>query len=175
MNYAHRRGVAGAPRLLLILVAIPMLALLAGRDADAQERPRYGGELVYVVPTEPASYDGHRERTFALIHPLAPVYSTLLRFDPTDRTGTKVIGDLAESWTIAKDGRTYTFELRRGVKFHDGSDVRDFERRLLDEEAHYFYTLQWHRIIPHSAKIHSWTVTPSHFVNNQLDGVWLSE
>jgi peptide/nickel transport system substrate-binding protein len=53
--------------------------------------------------------------------------------------------------------------------------VRDFERRLLDEEAHYFYTLQWHRIIPHSAKMHGWTVTPSHFVNNQLDGVWLSE
>ncbi len=53
--------------------------------------------------------------------------------------------------------------------------MRDFERRLLDEEAHYFYTLQWHRIIPHSAKMHGWTVTPSHFVNNQLDGVWLSE
>ena len=100
-----------------------MLMVVSGRGAGAQERPRYGGELVYVVPTEPASYDGHREGTFALIHPLAPVYSTLLRFDPTDRTGTKVIGDLAESWTIAKDGRTYTFKLRRGVKFHDGSDL----------------------------------------------------
>ena len=53
--------------------------------------------------------------------------------------------------------------------------VRDFERRLLDEEAHYAYTLQWHRIIPHSAKLRGWTVTPSHFVNNQLDGVWLAE
>ena len=100
-----------------------MVILLAAHGANAQERPRYGGELVYVVPTEPASYDGHREGTFALIHPLAPVYSTLLRFDPTDRTGTKVVGDLAESWTIAKDGRTYTFKLRRGVKFHDGSDL----------------------------------------------------
>src|SRR5262252_3637215 len=100
-----------------------MLMVVAGRGADAQERPRYGGELVYVVPTEPASYDGHREGIFALIHPLAPVYSTLLRFDPTDRTGTKVVGDLAESWTIAKDGRTYTFKLRRGVKFHDGGDL----------------------------------------------------
>ena len=100
-----------------------VLVLLVARGVDAQERPRYGGELVYVVPTEPASYDAHREGTFALIHPLAPIYSTLLRFDPTDRTGTKVVGDIAESWTIAKDGRTYTFKLRRGVKFHDGSDL----------------------------------------------------
>src|SRR5499427_10749390 len=86
-----------------------MLMVFADHGPDAQERPRSGGELVYVVPTEPASYDGHREGTFALIHPLAPIYSTLLRFDPTDRTGTRVVGDLAESWTIAKDGRTYTF------------------------------------------------------------------
>ena len=83
---AARRGfVAGLAGLLLLSLAAA---------ADAQERPRYGGELLYVVPTEPASYDGHREGTFALIHPLAPIYSTLLRFDPTDRTGTKVVGDL---------------------------------------------------------------------------------
>jgi len=123
MTLSRRLGAAVAPRRLLVLAAIPLAVLLAGRGADAQDRPRYGGELVYVVPTEPASYDGHREGTFALIHPLAPVYSTLLRFDPTDRTGTHVIGDLAESWTNAKDGRTYTFKIRRGVKFHDGSDL----------------------------------------------------
>src|SRR5438874_5833173 len=103
-----------------VLVAGLVTLALAG-SAGAQERPRYGGELVFVVPTEPASYDGHREGTFALIHPLAPIYNTLLRFDPIDRTGTRVVGDLAESWTIAKDGRTYTFKIRRGVTFHDGS------------------------------------------------------
>ncbi len=53
--------------------------------------------------------------------------------------------------------------------------VREFERRLLDEEAHYIYTLQWHRIVPHSAKLRGWTITPSHYLNNQLDAVWLSE
>src|SRR5262245_37082024 len=108
---------------LRALIAGVISMSLTALGADAQERPRYGGELVFVVPTEPASYDGHREGTFALVHPLAPVYSTLLRFDPTDRTGTKVVGDLAESWTIARDGRTYTFKIRQGVKFHDGSDL----------------------------------------------------
>ena len=45
-------------------------------------RPRYGGELIFVVPAEPPSYDGHREGTFGMVHPLAPHYNTLLRIDP---------------------------------------------------------------------------------------------
>ena len=53
--------------------------------------------------------------------------------------------------------------------------IREFERRLLDEEAHYVYTFQWHRIVPHSARVKGWTITPSHFLNNQLDTVWLGE
>jgi peptide/nickel transport system substrate-binding protein len=53
--------------------------------------------------------------------------------------------------------------------------IRAFEKRLLDEEAHYLMTLQWHRIIPHSAKVKGWTVTPSHYLNNTLDVVWLDE
>jgi peptide/nickel transport system substrate-binding protein len=53
--------------------------------------------------------------------------------------------------------------------------LRAFEKRLLDEEVHVIYTLQWHRIVPHSSKVHGWTITPSHYLNNQLDTVWLSE
>lgn len=49
------------------------------------------------------------------------------------------------------------------------------ERPLLDEEVHYIYTLQWHRIVPHRAKVRGWTITPSHFLNQQLDTVWLAE
>jgi peptide/nickel transport system substrate-binding protein len=89
--------------------------------ADAQERPRSGGELVFVVPAEPPSFDAHREETFGMLHPGAPHYNTLLRVDPFDKTGTRIIGDLAESWTISPDKRTYTFKIRQGVKFHDGS------------------------------------------------------
>ena len=53
--------------------------------------------------------------------------------------------------------------------------LRAFEKRLLDEEVHYFYTLQWHRIVVHSAKVRGWTITPAHFLNQQLDTVWLAE
>src|SRR3989442_1237383 len=102
------------------LVLTIALLLIAAVPAHAQQ-PRAGGELVYVVGSESPSYDAHREETFGLIHPAAPHYSTLLRVDPTDTTGPRIIGDLAESWTTSKDGLTYTFKIRRGVKFHDGS------------------------------------------------------
>jgi len=104
----------------LVLTAALLLAF--GSPAHAQA-PRPGGELVFVLGSESPSYDAHREETFGLIHPAAPHYSTLLRVDPTDASGTRVIGDLAESWTASKDGLTYTFKIRRGVKFHDGSTL----------------------------------------------------
>ena len=104
----------------LSLVALAA-AIVAPLVTVAQEKPRPGGELVFVVAAEPPSFDGHREETFAMLHPGAPQYNTLMRVDPTDRTGTKFIGDLAESWTISQDRRTYTFKVRKGVKFHDGS------------------------------------------------------
>ena len=53
--------------------------------------------------------------------------------------------------------------------------IRAFERRLLDEEAHYVHTLQWHRIVAHNSRVRGWTITPSHYLNNQLDTVWLAE
>ena len=36
------------------------------------------------------------------------------------------------------------------------------------------FTFQWHRIVPHNARVRGWTITPSHFLNNQLDTVWLA-
>ena len=49
------------------------------------------------------------------------MYDNLIRRDPRD-SGQTIIPDLAHSWEIAKDGKTYTFFLRKGVKFHDGGD-----------------------------------------------------
>jgi peptide/nickel transport system substrate-binding protein len=103
------------------LLALAFAALLA-LPLQAQT-PRNGGELVFPVPSEPPSYDGHREETFGLIHPIAPFYNTLLRVDPNDPGGTKPVASLAESWTVSQDGKTYTFKLRKDVKFHDGSEM----------------------------------------------------
>src|SRR5438309_2016122 len=105
------------------ILVIAIAAVTLAGPAAAPDKPRSGGELIFAVPSEPPSYDAHREETFGVIHPVAPHYNTLLRPDPTDRLATKIVGDLAESWTISKDGRTYTLKLRHGVKFHDGSEM----------------------------------------------------
>jgi peptide/nickel transport system substrate-binding protein len=102
--------------------------------ASPPAHPRAGGELRFVVPGEPPSYDAHREETFALIHPAAPHYNTLLRIDPLDSTGTRVVGDLATSWTVSSDRRTYVLKLRRGVKFHDGSELTSRDVRATYEK-----------------------------------------
>ncbi|HEY2989506.1 MAG TPA: ABC transporter substrate-binding protein [Candidatus Binatia bacterium] len=108
----------------VMAAAVFSLALLFSLPAGAAqvEKPRTGGELVFAVGGTPPSFDGHRETTFAMLHPLAPHYSTLLRFDPQGYP--KIIGDVAEDkWTISKDGLTYTFKIRKGIKFHDGTDL----------------------------------------------------
>jgi ABC-type transport system substrate-binding protein len=49
------------------------------------------------------------------------MFDNLIRRDPRD-SGKSIVPDLAHSWEIAKDGKTYTFHLRQGVQFHDGTD-----------------------------------------------------
>ena len=94
-------------------------AMLVAAGAMAAETPKSGGLLKFAVGAEPPNYDCHAQTSFAFIHPVRPHYSTLLEFDTAKYPAIK--GDLAESWTVSKDGLTYTFKLKKGVKFHDGS------------------------------------------------------
>ena len=77
--------------------------------------------LEFVVLVEPDNYDCHANMSFAFLHPIAPHYSTLLKFDAPDYP--QIVGDLAESWSVSPDRLTYTFKLRPGVLFHDGSKL----------------------------------------------------
>ncbi len=104
-------------RLLVCALAVGA-ALVATSAADAQT-PKRGGVLNFGVVAEPPNYDCRGSTTFALVHPIAPHYSLLVKFDGKEYP--KVVPDLAESWTVAPDGLTYTFKIRTGVKFHDGS------------------------------------------------------
>jgi hypothetical protein len=90
-------------------------------DAPAEENPRHGGTLRVALAGEPPSLDMHQEQTFIVAIPLSPVYNTLVMFDP--HSYPKIIGDLAQSWTVSEDRMTWIFTLHQGVKFHDGSDL----------------------------------------------------
>ncbi len=99
------------------LVAAVAITTFAGAS-DAQE-PRRGGTLNFAVNAEPPNYDCHANTSFAFIHPVAPHYSSLLKFDAPNYP--KIVGDLADPGRSRPDGLTYTFKVRSGVKFHDGS------------------------------------------------------
>jgi peptide/nickel transport system substrate-binding protein len=103
--------------------AVVGAAPVTGLVADA---PRPGGILTYVIPADaPPSYDAHRETTFATIHSAAPFYSVLIRVDPNDPSSTTdFVCDLCTAMPQPTDeGKTYTFKIRDGVKFHDGSPL----------------------------------------------------
>ncbi len=83
--------------------------------------PKSGGILDFAVPRDPPSFDCHRENTFACIHPIAPFYSLLARFDQNNYPA--IVGDVAESWDVSDDGLNYTFHLHDDILFHDGSKL----------------------------------------------------
>ncbi len=109
----------------MLRVPAPLLAAVVAMiwapGAGAAETPKRGGILNFAVVAETTSYDCHGSQTFALLHPITPQYSLLVKWDATENS--KIIGDLAKNWTITPDGLTYTFTLHDGIKFHDGSSL----------------------------------------------------
>jgi len=100
-------------------LAASLICALLASPAAAQE-PARGGTLVFGINSgDPPTYDCHQSALFPIIHLLTPHYSNLLKIDTANYP--KLIGDLARSWTVADDARTYTFKLHANVKFHDGS------------------------------------------------------
>src|SRR5580704_6352623 len=101
-----------------------LVLALSAAPALAAETPKHGGTLTFMIPADsPPSLDAHREGTFATLHSVAPFYSVLIRVNP-DNPGstTDFVCDLCtEMPTPTDDGKTYSFKLRSGVKFHDGS------------------------------------------------------
>ncbi len=102
-------------------------AIAAGPSVPAfAETPEYGDTLRLVVGSKIPSYDGHIESTFGMIHPIRPFYSLLIRENPDNPADSSdfvcdlCVGDVPAA---TNDGKTYTFKIRTGVKFHDGTPL----------------------------------------------------
>ena len=107
-------------------VAVILGAAAVTTPAAADETPKYGGTLTYMIPADaPPSFDAHREVTYATIHTGAPFYSTLIRINPYNPSSTTdFVCDLcAEMPQPTNDGKTYAFKIRDGIKWHDGSPL----------------------------------------------------
>ncbi len=87
-----------------------------------QGKPVSGGEMIVGMRTDPPSLnsavDNDQVAVWMTHH---RVYQSLVRLDPFDEPNYRVVPELAERWEISDDKKTYTFHLRQGVKWHDGS------------------------------------------------------
>ena len=102
------------------------VALAVAGGAALAESPKRGEVLNFVVGSRIPTYDGHRESTFGMIHPIRPFYSLLIRVNPDNpQSTTDYQCDLCEGALPAptNDGKTYTFAIRKDVKFHDGTPL----------------------------------------------------
>lgn len=134
MKTLYRRSRRGPSR-LASFAAVAMIALSGA--AAAQTPPNV---LVVGQIAEPKSLDPHTVTAVNDFRILMNLYEGLVRY----KDGTlEVEPALAESWTISDDGLTYTFTLREGVTFHDGSPLDaeavkfNFDRMLNEDHPYY--------------------------------------
>jgi peptide/nickel transport system substrate-binding protein len=105
-------------RQLLKAGGLTLGALGLGRPALAQA-PRPGGVLISAQNSEATGLDPQLVPAFSRTRRSPLMYNQLVRFDPD----MNVVPELAESWEVGRDGLTWTFKLRQGVRFHDGQEL----------------------------------------------------
>src|SRR6058998_489127 len=84
------------------------------------DKPRYGGKFLSVGNEEIPFYDMHQTSLGGIYAAVAPAYNCLLRTSPYDPMALDLIPELADTWDISDGGKTITFHLHKGVKWHDG-------------------------------------------------------
>ena len=83
------------------------------------EKPRYGGKFLSAGNEEIPFYDLHQTSLGGIYAAVAPAYNCLIRTSPYDPKALDIIPELADSWDISDGGKTITFHLHKGVKWHD--------------------------------------------------------
>ena len=78
------------------------------------------GRLVIGRKTDSISLDPAITSDSESFQVTANIYETLVKFE---KGGPEVIPGLAEEWKVSEDGKTWQFKIRKGVKFHDGTDL----------------------------------------------------
>jgi peptide/nickel transport system substrate-binding protein len=137
-----RRVLLGTGSALGLGLGVGGVFLPGGSVAHAAE-PRRGGTLIAGFSADPAGFDPVRGPSGMSHVVIEQVYSTLMALDPD----AKPYPELAERYEMAPDGLTYTFFLRKDVKFHNGDpltaeDVKFSFDRLRAKDSGYSYGSQ---------------------------------
>ena len=85
------------------------------------EKPRYGGKFLSAGNEEVPFYDLHQTSLGGVYAAVAPAYNCLIRTSPYDPMALDIIPELADTWEFSDEGKTLTFHLHQGVKWHDGT------------------------------------------------------
>ena len=123
--------------LMMIMMAVTFSVFALGTsDAETEDSalPEYRDTIRFASGSDQNYMDGQMNNTNDVY--LRAVYSQLVR----RALDGSIEGDLAESWSVGEDGVTWTFNLRHGVKFHNGKELTSADvvasyRRLLDNPA----------------------------------------
>ena len=106
-------------RSLLVMGLCAWLPLAAGNVALAQEKVLRVG----INAADIAFLDPHRAQATTDRGLMGWMFNALVRFPPGSADPAKLEPDLAERWESSADGLTWTFHLRKGVKFHGGGEL----------------------------------------------------
>ncbi len=105
---------------LLVAPGISSGAAMARTSWDTKACGNIGGTLVLAQADDAVSLDPNDIEDGFSVNNTSNVFDTIVRFKAD---GTQIEPALAESWTVSADQKTWTFKLRPGVKFHDGTPV----------------------------------------------------
>lgn len=128
----------GAAALAATLTLPTLMTACGSSEAELRDPSRADGLPVkggtfHMVIEAPKALDPATVESVYDALPVGQIFNGLVALDP----GLNVIPALADRWTISHDGRTYTFHLREGVRFHDGvpltaDDIVFSIRRILE-------------------------------------------
>lgn len=109
MNFSKTKVLAAAVAVMFTAAAVDASAALSRKPQD---------NLIYASANDPLGLDPALVDDNESGKINCNIYESLLRFEDDS---TNVVPELAESYTVSEDGLTYTFKLRQGVTFHDGT------------------------------------------------------
>uniref|UniRef100_A0A7C5U547 ABC transporter substrate-binding protein n=1 Tax=Caldiarchaeum subterraneum TaxID=311458 RepID=A0A7C5U547_CALS0 len=129
------KKVSAITKIQAVAIAIVIIAAGIGATLLLTQSPAQTAieRIRIAIGIEPDTLDPTAQTTTLVANVMYYVYETLVKIQDPDG---KIVPGLAESWTVSPDGLTYTFNLRRGVKFHDGSTLdanvvkQNFDRML---------------------------------------------